>query len=191
MSTKLRLEKMAEAINYYDVQPTFYKKDGNELTEDDLLSKGLTPEESYPFTIKDFKKLGFGFSHTIFDCSDEWSDKNRVIYLFDNKDKSITIESDNFTVKECFIIIDLIRRHFDSIGAGQFVAFGNDNDEIHTLFHEESSVYGMWWKEFYDLFMDRINGIYKLKCVHIYNDDYETTDERYQTKDRVIRIVLE
>ena len=191
MKSKLQIEKMADAINYFDVQPTFYKKDGKELTEEDLVSKGLTPEEDWPFDIKQFKKLGFGFSHAIFDCSDEWSDKNRTVYLINNENKSISIESDNFTIKEFFIIVDMINRHLNSSGAGQFVAFGNDNDETHTLFHEDATAFGLWWESLYKFYTDRINGIYKLKSIHIHTDDYETDIKGFSTKDRIIRIVFE
>lgn len=179
---------MAEAINYYEAFPTFYKKDGEALTEEDLTSKDLCPEDNWPFTIKDFKKLGFGFSHVIYDCQDG---DNNVLYVLDNKTKTITIEADKFTIKEFFIIVDMINRHLMASKGEQFVAFGNDNDDKHTLFHGEATAYGMWWESFYNFYMDRVNGIYQLKRIHIQNDDYETDNEKYYTKDRVIRIVLE
>lgn len=188
MKNKLNLTEMAEAINYYDVQTAFYKKNGKILSDKDLLSKGLDIENDWPFNFKEFKKLGFGVSHVIYDCEEG---KRNVLYLFDYKTNTITIESDKFTIKEFLIIIDMIRRHFDCVGAGQFIAFGNDNDETHTLFHEEGSVFGVWWEDFYNFYMDRINGIYTLKRIHIQTDDYETDDKRFQTKDRVIRIVFE
>lgn len=188
MKDKLNLEKMAEAINYYEAFPTFYKKGGNVLTEEDLESKDLCPEDNWPFTIKDFKKLGFGFSHVIYDCQDG---DNNVLYVLDNETKTITIEADKFTIKEFFIIVDMINRHLMASKSEQFVAFGNDNDEKHTLFHGEATAFGMWWEDFYNFFMDRINGIYQLKRIHIETDDYKTEDKKYYTKDRVIRIVFE
>lgn len=189
---KLNFEKMAEAINYGDVQPTFYKKDGEHLTEEDLLSKNLCPDDDWPFYIKDFKRLKLGFSHVIYDCSDDFmDDKKSVLYLFDNKEKSITIETDTFTIKEFITIINMIDKHLKFSKSEQFIAFGNDNDETHKLFHGESTADGMWWKDFYDLYIDRINGLYKLKRIHIQTEDYQNEEEGWYNKNRVIRIILE
>ena len=188
MKNKLNLEKMAEAINYYEAFPTFYKKDGKILTEEDLKSKDLCPEDNWPFTIKDLKKLGFGCSHIIYDCK---NGDNNVLYVLDDKSKSITIEADKFTIKEFFIIVDMINRHLMASKAEQFVAFGNSNDEKFLLFHGEATAYGEWWGAFYKVYNDRINGLNMLNNIHIFTDDYQTDEEGWATKDRVINIVLE
>lgn len=188
MKNKLNLEKMAEAINYYDSFPTFYKKNGEALTDEDLVTKDLCPEDYWPLTIKDFKKLGFGFSHVIYDCQ---NGDNNVLYVLDNESKSITIEAEKFTIKEFYIIVDMINRHLKASKGEQFVAFGNDNDDKYLLFHGEATIFDEWIEDFYKLYNDRLNSVYILKNIHIYTDDYNTDDERYYTKDRVIKIVLE
>ena len=102
MNTKLKIEKMAEAINYYDVQNSFYKKNGDELSIDDLLAKGMD-EDDFPWNIKDFKKLGYGFSKAEFYCTE---DNKEILYSFSNDEKSIIIDSENFSLKEFIIIVD-------------------------------------------------------------------------------------
>lgn len=186
MNTKLKIEKMAEAINYWDTQKTFFKSDGNELTIDDLLAKGMN-EDDYPWDIKEFKKLGYGFSKVDYYCVEDDKD---VLYTFFNVDKSVVVTSKKFSLKEFMIIVDMIRRHLDSIGAGQFISFGRDNEETHTLYHEEGTVFGAWWEEFYKVYVEWLNDEDKESQIEIFTEDYQTDDERYYTKDRVIKIVL-
>lgn len=186
MDTKLKIEKMADAINYLEVQKTFYKGNGNELTFDDLLKLGKN-EEDYPFTIREFKKLGYALSRVDFQCYDN---NNDITYILDNKDKTIVIDCNNFTLKECFIIINMIMKHLDNIGPGQFISFGNANDKTHSLFHEEATAYGMWWEDFHNIYVNRLKSKNKLSQIQIFTEDYQTDDKRYYTKDRVIKIVL-
>lgn len=188
MNTKLRLEKIEESINYFDRDFKFFKGNGEEFDFNELFEKGLITEDEYPIDIRGFKKLGLGFSSEIIRCYD---DPDRpVFYKLDGKDKSITIDCDNFSIKECFIAMDIVKKHLETIGAGQFVSFGNSTDDIHTLYHEEGTVYGVWWEEFYKLFVKRLKGKNKLSEIQIFTNDYQTDDERYYTKDRVINIVL-
>lgn len=187
MKNKLCLEKMADAINYFDTSHSFFKNDGTILDENELFAKGLT-EDEFPWTLKEFRKLGYKSGRQelyVYDDPD-----NVAVYTLDDNDKSITIDCENFTIKECFIVVDMIRRHFEAVGAGQFVSFGNNKDETHTLFHEESSVMGGWWKDFHDLYVSRMDSDDKIKQIQILTEDYQTDDEKYYTKDRVIHIVL-
>lgn len=188
---KFDLNGMALAVNYYDVQSTFYKGDGNELDfDEDILAKGLS-EDDFPFTIDDFKKMGHGFDKAVLECDD---DNRNVFYTFDNTNDEIVIETEEFTMKECFIIIDMINRQLFSEKAGSFVSFGDASEDTHVLFHEESTIFGMWWNDFIKLFQDRLKRknqlVNKLTRVVILREDYQTDDERYYTKDRVIHIVL-
>lgn len=185
---KFNFDEIAKAINYYDEQFTFYKEDGNELNYDELFERGMS-EDDFPWTIEDFKKLGYGFSKEVFECND--NDERIVHYTFDDTDDSITIESNNFSIKECFIIIDIIKKHLKTnIGRELFVSFGNNKDKTHTLYHGESTAYGMWWEDFHNLFVKRMKDKNKLSEIQIFISDYQTDDERYYTKDRVINIVL-
>ena len=188
---KFDLGWLSTAVNYYDVQSTFYKGDGNELDfEEDILAKGLS-EDDFPFTIDDFKKMGLGFDKTVLECSDG---ENDVHYTFDNTNDEITIETDEFTMKECFIIIDMINKQLMSEKAGSFVSFGDASEDTHVLFHEESTIFGMWLNDFIKLFQNRLKKknklTNKLTKVIIFREDYKTDDKRYHTKDRVIHIVL-
>lgn len=186
MNTKLKIEKMAEAINYYYVQKSFYKKNGDELSIDDLLAKDMD-EDDFPWNIKDFKKLGYGFSKAEFYCNEDNKD---ILYSFSNDEKSIIIDSENFSLKEFIIIVDMIKRHLEAIGAGQFISFGRANEDTHTLYHEEGTVFGLWWEEFYRVYKEWLDDDTKQSQIQIFTDDYQTDDERYYTKDRVIHIVL-
>lgn len=186
--SKLKIEKLIDSINYYDTFPTFRKGNGEVLTFEELPDLGLS-EEEYPFDVKEFKKLKLGFSGVEYECHE---DDRMITYDFDKKNNMVVIETAEFTIKECFIIIDMIRRHLEATGAGEFIAFGNFEDETQTLYHEEGTIYGMWWKDFYDLFMERINSNNnKLHRIFILTDDYQTEEEGWSTKDRVISITLE
>lgn len=185
---KFNFDEIAKAINYYDEQFTFYKADGKELDYDELFERGMS-EDDFPWTIEQFKNLGYGFSREEFECND--NNDRMVYYTFDDKDDSITIESDDFSIKECFIIVDIIKKHLQTnIGKELFVSFGNAEDDTHTLFHGESTAYGMWWEDFYKLYTSRLNGKNKLSKVYICIEDYQTDEEGWHTKDRVIHIVL-
>lgn len=188
MNTKLRLERIEESINYFDKDFKFFKGNGEEFDFEESLEKGLITEDEFPIDIKSFRKLGYGFSKAIIKCYD---DPDRpVFYELDGKDKSITIDCDNFSIKECFVVMDIIKKHLEIIGAGQFVSFGNSTDATHTLYHEEGTVFGVWWEKFFKLFVKRLRGKNKLSQIQIFTNDYQTDDERYYTKDRVINIVL-
>lgn len=185
--SKLKIEKLVECINYYDEMPIFIKRNGDVLTDEDLINLGLT-EDDYPFDIKEFKKLGLGFSGVTYDCQEG----DRIItYNFDKNNNMVVIESDSFTIKECFIIIDMIRKQLQAVGSGDFISFGNDEEDTHILYHEESTAYGVWWEDFYNLFMSRTHGENKMKKIFIFTEDYQTDEEGWYTKDRVIHIVLE
>lgn len=185
---KLKIEKLIDSINYYDTFPTFRKGNGEVLTFEELPDLGL-PEDEYPFDVKEFKKLKLGFSGVEYECHEN---DRMITYDFDKKNHMVVIETEEFTIKECFIIIDMIRRQLEATGAGDFIAFGNFDDEVLTQYHEEGTAFGMWWKEFYELFMERVNSNnQKLHKVYILTDDYQTEEEGWSTKDRVICIVLE
>ena len=184
---KFDFDGMALAATYYDVQPSFFKGDGKELDfDEDIFAKGLS-EDDYPFTIGEFEKMGYGFSKAVYECEEE---QRKVIYEFNNNNDFISIESDDLTMKECFIIIDMINRQLLSEKAGLFVCFGNDEDDTHALYLEESSVFGMWWNNFIKMYQKRLKKRDRLSKVLIFREDYETDDERFYTKDRVVHIVL-
>lgn len=186
---KFDLNGMAIAINYYDFEMSFYKGDGNELDlVEDIFAKGLC-EDDYPFTIEDFEKMGYGFSKAVYKCNDG-DNSNDVTYVLDDTNDCITIQSDNFTMKECFIIIDMINRQLVSEKRGLFVSFGNDLDDTHVLFPEESTAFGRWWNDFIKLYQSRLKKNNKLSKILIFKADYETDDNRIYTKDRVIHIIL-
>ena len=185
---KFNFDEIAKAINYYDEQFTFFKTDGKELDCEELFERGMN-EDDFPWSIEQFKKLGYGFSKEEFECND--NNDRMVYYTFDDEDDSITISSDNFSIKECFIILDIIKKHLQTnIGRELFVSFGNAEDDTHTLFHGESTAYGMWWEDFYKLYISRLNGENKLSKVYICIEDYQTDEEGWSTKDRVVHIVL-
>lgn len=188
---KFDLETMATAVRYYDTLPTFFKGDGNVLDfEEDILAKGLS-EDDYPLYIEDFKKMGYGFSKEIIECTELG---RHIYYTLDDIEDEIIIETENFTMKECFTIIDMVNRQLASEEAGSFVSFGNNSDDMHALYYEESTYFGEWWNDFIKLFQDRLKRknqlTNKLKRVVILRDDYQTEDKDYRTKDRVIHIVL-
>lgn len=186
--SNLKIEKLVDCINYYDEMPIYLKGDGKPLEDEDLYNLGLT-EDDYPFDIKEFKKLKLGFSDVIYECHE---DGRTVYYDFDNENKMIVIESEEFTIKECFIVLDIVRKHLElNSGRELFVSFGNEEDETHTLYHGESTAFGMWWKDFHDLFVSRLNDENKLKKIYIETHDYQTDDARFYTKDRVINVSLE
>lgn len=186
---KFNFDEIARAINYYNTQFTFYKGDGEELDYDELFMRGMT-EDDFPWTIEEFKKLGYGFSREVFECDD--NDDREVKFEFDDEHDLITISSDNFSIKECFITLDIIKTHFQvNKDRELFVSFGNIEDETHTLYHGESTAYGMWWEDFYSLFISKMNGENKMKKIYILVEDYQTDEEGWYTKDRVIHIVLD
>lgn len=184
---KFNFDKIADAINYYDKQFTFFKGDGEELDYDELFEKGMT-EDDFPWTIKEFKKLGYGFSKEEFECHEN---DRTIWFTFDNNDNMISIESQNFTIKECFTVVNMVRKHLEcNRGKELFVAFGNFSDDNHSLYHGESTAFDMWIEDFHKLYVSRLEGENKLSKIVLLIEDYQTDDERYYTKDRVIHIVL-
>lgn len=179
---------MAKAINYYDEMPIFFGENNEEPNYEKLIEDGVIEDGYYPTTIKEFKKLGYGFSSETIECHEN---DRTIYYTFDEKEKMILIETGKFTIKECFIIIDMINKQLNYSKAGDFVCFGNDDDENHRLFHEESTVFGMWWEDFYELYLSRMESDDKISRIYIFKEDYDTDDKRYFVKDRVIHIVLE
>lgn len=185
---KFNFDEIAKAINYYDEQFTFYKSDGKELDYDELFERGMS-EDDFPWSIEDFKKLGYGFSKEVFECND--NNGRMVYYTLDDINDTITIKSDKFTIKECFIVVDIIKKHLQTnSGRELFVSFGNIDNETHTLYHGEATTYGMWWEDFHKLFTDKMNDNKKLSKIQIFIEDYQTEEEGWYTKDRVIHIVL-
>lgn len=188
---KFNFDEIAKAINYYDYQYAFYKGDGSINDFDEYFERGID-EDDFPKTVADFKKLGYGFSKEIFECND--NDKRIVNITFDNEEDLVIIESDKFTIKECFIVVDMVIKHLrapENLKRELFVAFGNDKDETHVLYHGESTAFGMWWESFHDLFVKRMKGKNKMKRIYLSIEDYQTSDAKYYTKDRVIHITLE
>lgn len=192
IKNKLNLEKLTNVVNYYDVQ-TEYLVDGEngERTNfnfDECLEKGID-EDEFPKTFRDFKKYGKPLKEKVLWGFD--SDNVNATYFFDDELNMISIISDNFTMKECFIIIDLIKEHLKNVGPGQFVSYGNDDDKTHTLWHEEATVFGLWWNAFIKFYSNKLDDENQsFSQIQIFTEDYETDDERYYTKDRVIKIVF-
>lgn len=189
---KLHLDKLTDVVNYFDIQ-TEYLVDGEngELKKfnfDECSAKGLD-EDAFPETFRDFKKYGTPLREKVLWAYD--SDENKATYFFDDSDKSITIFSDNFTMKECFTIIELVKEHLKNVGPGQFVAYGMEDDEEHTLWHEEATAFGLWINPFIEFYTNQLNSNEKFTSVSIFTGDYETDDIRFQTKDRVIEIVFD
>ena len=185
--SKLKTEEMANAINYEDVQTTFFDGYEKEFGIEDLEKLGKN-EDEFPFSIEEFKKLDCGFSKAIFECSD--FGKNKTFYCVDEKNGTITIDAEKFTIKEFIIIIDMISRHLVYSNTEDFVSFGDVDKDKHVLYHGESSVFGCWWEDFYKVYMKKLKSKEKINRVQIFTSDYETDDERMYVKDRVINIVL-
>lgn len=190
MRNKLNLDKLVGVVNYYDTSIDYLVRDENgELTEfnfDECFENGLE-EDAFPETFKDFKKYGKPLMQKVVWAAD--SEDVNATYFFDNEFNDITIFSDNFTMKECITIINLINEHLRYAGAGQFVSYGIEDGEG-TLWHEEATAFGCWWNAFIEYYQQRLNDDEKLTRIEIFTSDYQTDDERYYTKDRVINIVF-
>lgn len=188
---KLNLDKLINVINYCDVHTDYLINNGGEepirFDFNDCVEKGLN-ESEFPKTFKDFKRYGRPLSEKVLWAYD--SDEVNATYFFDDVYKSITIMSDNFTMKECITIINLIGEHLKNVGAGQFISYGMDKDDEHILWHEESTAFGNWWNDFIDFYMDKLKSHSKFSTIEIFTDDYQTDKEGMAVKDRVINILF-
>lgn len=190
---KFNFTKLEKELNYYNVTEEYLVEGENGELEnfnfDTLFDRGID-EDDFPTTFEGFKKLHIPLKEKVIWASD--FDNNVVTYFFNKEFNEINIRADNFTIKEFITIFKLVRKHLEiNKGKELFVSFGNDSEETHTLYHGESTAFDCWVKDFYDLFMSRINGENKLESVTLCIHDYETEDKDFYTKDRVIHIVLE
>ena len=192
---KFNFKKLESVINYQEViQEDYLVEDENgELInfDFDTLFERDIDENDFPTTFEGFKKLGIPLKKKVIWVSNMGDAP--VAYFLDKENNEITIKTDNFTIKEFITIIDLVRKHLEINRFKElFVAFGNEQEENHTLFHGESTAFGYWYKDFFELFMSRVNSKEKpFESVTLMIHDYETDDDRFYTKDRVIHINLE
>lgn len=147
----LKLNKLSKELNYYDVQFDFYKGDRTILNYDELFERGMY-EDDFPWTIDEFKKLGYGFSKAVYECSDK---ERMVYYEFNELENHIIIKSDNFTIKEFIIIVNMIQAQQCGKWLYQ-VGIGNSNEDTYTKYGQETTSFGMWWEDFYNMYMDNL-----------------------------------
>lgn len=186
-------EELEESINYFSKEPLFWVDGDQKLTLEKIEADGHD-EDEYPFDIKDVKKLGYKAEYEILECSDVYGeDPKMVVYHFNLLDDEIMIESDDFSIKECFNIIALIQKQIDCEGGGSFITFMNSNDDESTIYHEDATICGMWWEDFHKLFEERLASENKLKNIRIFRADAKAPEEKYQKfyNKRLICIELE
>lgn len=166
---KLNFRKLENVINYYDIQKTFKKDDGSELTWEEIENRGLIAEEEFPINIKMFEKLGYKLSELEIDASD--NDDSHFIYTFykpKHVQNTITIiprDDNKFTLKEILTTINLVNEQLNSdkqhcyeveLTLTSGLPWDEDDDE-RILYHQEATTYGFWWEDLINRFNDNIN----------------------------------
>ena len=169
---KLNFKKLENVINYYDIQKTFKKNDGSELTWEEIENRGLMPEEEFPNSIKKFEKLGYKLLELEMDVSDD-DDDSHFIYTFHkpkHAQSTITIvprDDNKFTLKEILTTINLVNEQIKSDKKYCYeveltVTSGlpwDDEDDERILYHQEATDFGLWWEDLIHKFNDNINEI--------------------------------
>jgi hypothetical protein len=167
---KLNFKKLENVINYYDIQKTFKKDDGSELTWEEIENRGMTAEEEFPINIKMFEKLGYKLSELEIDASD--NDDSHFIYTFHKLKhihSTITIvprDDNKFTLKEILTTINLVneqiksdKKHCYEVELTITSGLPWDEDDERVLYHQEATDFGLWWEDLIHKFNDNINEI--------------------------------
>lgn len=161
---KFNFDKLMDVINYYDVQRDFIIMNNDDEYESfnfERFEQMGIDEDDYPYNFKEFLKHNIKLDKIAIWAGDHSSEP--IIYWFNADDNSISIDGEEYTIKEALTIINLVMEHQRLNKRWcHNVTFATDNDKERVVYAQESTTFGLWWNgfiQFYEQHMADISSI--------------------------------